>query len=129
MHAVLETDVTVDAEFTRGLAHIIEDGGPTGNRLRFFPWPERVGEGEHIRVGPNAREAEQVPSATNLRASLENDVSLAGTPRLQSVAGPNSGKTCTDDYNIEVLKEHVSQIRLPSLIVSRTTAARRLVVR
>src|SRR5215469_3822163 len=123
MHPVLETYVTVDAEFTRGLAHIIEDGGPIGNRLRFFPWPERVREGEHIRVGANPGEAEKVPRATNLGASLENDVSLAGTPCLQTVASSNAGKTSTDDYDIEVLRVHMSQIlfRLPALIVSRTS--------
>src|SRR5262249_907325 len=130
MHPVLETDITVDAEFMRGLAHIIEDSGPIGNGLRSFPRPERVREGEHIGVGANPREPEQVPGATNRRASLENDVSPAGTPRLQTVASPNAGKTGADDYNIEVLKGHMSQMpfRLPTLIVSRTTAARRLIM-
>src|SRR5262249_37813993 len=115
MHPMLETDMRVDAEFTRGLAHIIQDGGPIGNRLRFFPWPEWVRQGEHIRLGANPGKAEQVPGATNLGASLENDVSLAGTACLQTVASPDTGKTGTDDYNIEVLKGHISQIRPPTL--------------
>src|SRR5262249_61652375 len=99
MHPVLETDMTVDAEFMRGLAHIIEDSGPIGNGLRFFPRPERVREGEHIGIGANPREAEQVPGATNLRASLDNDASPAGTPCLQTVASRNAGKTGAADYN------------------------------
>src|ERR1700741_3162450 len=130
MDPVLETDMTVDAEFLRGLAQIVEDRRSIGNRLRFFPWAERVGEGEHVGVGTNAGKAEQVPGATNRRASLENHVSLAGTSRLQTVAGPDSGKTGTDDHDIEVLNGHMSQTRhrLPTL-VSRTGPARRLIMR
>jgi hypothetical protein len=103
MHAVLETDMTVDAEFAGRISQIVEDGRSIGNYFRSFPWPERVREREHVGIGANAREAEQVPGATNLRARFENDISFAGTASLQTITSPDAGKTGADDHDIEVL--------------------------
>src|SRR3974377_1503346 len=121
---MLETDVAADSEFARGLAQILEDLGTVGNDLRPFPGTKRVRKCEHVRVGANTREAEQVPSAANLGASLENHVSLAGATCLQTEAGPNARKAGTDDRDVKVLTGHALRKPLPTavLIVSRTAA-------
>src|SRR6185437_620293 len=97
-------DVFVDAVLGRGLAHIVQDARPVGDRLRFGPRLERIAEREHVRVGADAGIAKQVPGAANAIAALENDVALAGAFLLQMKARADAGQAGADDEDVEMFR-------------------------
>src|SRR5699024_7475382 len=68
--AVVEADVAVDAGLGCGLAYVVEDRITVGDGLFAGPGLERVAEGEHVRVGTDARISEQVPGAADGVAGL-----------------------------------------------------------
>src|ERR1700692_761949 len=103
---MLETDVAVDAEFTSGLAKIVQDRGPVHYRPGTFPRAEWVAEREHVGIGANAGKAKKVPGAAHLRARFKNYIALVRTAGLQTVARSDAGETGTDDHDIEVLHGH-----------------------
>ena len=88
VHPLLKSNVAIDSELSCSVAHVIEDRRTTGDRLGAFPRPERIRKGKHVRVGPNSRVAEQIPSAGHLLASLKNCVALAGTTVCRRYAAP-----------------------------------------
>ena len=72
LDAMVEADLPVDAVVDGGLANVIQNVGPVGDRLRLRPRLERVAEREHVRVGADAGIAEQVPGAADAVAPLED---------------------------------------------------------
>ena len=60
-----------------GLADVREDRRAVGDRLVARPRPEREAERVHVRVGADARIAEQVPRAADALARLEDRVASA----------------------------------------------------
>src|ERR1019366_2932115 len=51
LDAVVEADLPVDAVLGRGLADIVQDLRPVGDRLGLGPWLERIAQREHVAVG------------------------------------------------------------------------------
>src|SRR5579864_9338479 len=101
---MLKPDFLVDTEFVSGLAEIVQNRGSISDRFfRVLPRAERVGKREHVGVGADAGEAEEVPGPTNAVAGFENDEAFARTAGLQAVSGANAGETSADDDNIKVL--------------------------
>ena len=125
MHAMLETDVAVDAEFMSSLAKIVQDGGPVHDRPRAFPRAERVAEREHVGIGADAGKAKKVPGAAHVRASFKDYIALARTAGLQTVAGSDAGEAGTDDHDIEMLHGHGSDASpLPVDCATKSAEAR-----
>src|SRR5215469_6512226 len=97
-----EADFLVDAVLGRGLAHIVQDVRSIGNSLRFRPRLEGIAQREHVAVGTNAGIAEQVPSAADAVATLQDDEALARAFRLEVIARADTGQTGADDQNVEM---------------------------
>src|SRR4029077_12971025 len=103
--ALPESDVAIDAEFTRSIAHILQNARPVADVLNLLPWAEGISERVHVGVGAHAGIAEQVPSAANLRSRFEDDVALAGTTRLETVSRADAGESGSDNDHVEVFRE------------------------
>ena len=100
---MVEADLLVDPGFARGVLDVLEDGITVGDGLLAIPRAERVAEGEHVRVGPDAGVAEQVPRAPDGAPCLEDGV---GGPRalvLEVVGGADARQARSDHQNIQVL--------------------------
>src|ERR1700722_10643996 len=95
-------NLPADAVVGRGLADIVQDPRPVGDRLGLGPWLERIAEREHVAVGADAGIAEQVPGAADGVAALENDVALAGALLLQVIARADAGQPGADDQHVEM---------------------------
>ncbi len=103
---MVEADFFVDAVIDGGLAHVIQNPRPVGDRLRLDPRLERIAEREHVGVGADAGIAEQVPGAADAIAALEDGVALAGTLLLQMIARADAGKAGAYDEDVEVFGWH-----------------------
>src|SRR6476646_1152084 len=99
--------MAIDAEFPRRIANVTQNGWTIRNRPGFSPGPERISQGKHVRVRANSRIAEQIPCAANFGSSLENQIFLTGTPRLEPIAGSDTRETSADHYDIKVLDGHI----------------------
>ena len=99
---MVEADLLVDAVLDRGLANVVQDVRPVGDRLRLGPRLERIAEREHVRVGADAGIAKQVPGAADAVAALEDGVALARAFLLQVIPRADAGKPGADDQDVEV---------------------------
>src|SRR3546814_5456321 len=72
-------------------------------RSAALPRPERVAEGEHVRVGAHAGVAEQVPGASDGVAGLEDRIRRPGRLGLQVVPSADAGQPGADHEDVEVL--------------------------
>ena len=99
---MVEADLLVDAVLGRGLADIVQDLRPVGDRLRLGPWLERIAEREHVGVGADAGIAEQVPGAADAVAALENGIALARAFVLQVKTRADAGQAGADDQHVEM---------------------------
>ena len=106
LDAMVEADLLVDAVVARGLAHVVQNPRPVGDRLRLGPRPERIAERIHVAVGANARIAEQVPRAADAVAALQDHVALAGAILLQVIARADAGQAGADDQDVEMFVLH-----------------------
>ena len=102
LDAMVEADLLVDAVLGRGLAHIVQDPRPVGDRLRLGPRLERIAEREHVAVGADAGIAKQVPGAADAVAALQDDVALARAFLLQVIARADAGQAGADDQDVEM---------------------------
>src|SRR5207302_3635277 len=50
LDAMTKANLVVDAVLGRGLADVVQDPRPVGDRLRLGPWLERIAEREHVAV-------------------------------------------------------------------------------
>ena len=111
----------VDAVLGRGLADVIQDPRPVGDRLGLGPRLERIAEREHVAVGADAGIAKQVPGAADAVAALENDVALARAFLLQMKARADAGQAGADDQNVEMFDDIVVSI-CPAAVAARAAA-------
>ena len=102
LDAVVEADLPVDAVVDRGLADVIQNPRPVGDRLRLGPRLERIAERVHVRVGADAGIAKQIPGAADAVAPLEDDVALARALLLQVIARADAGQAGADDEDVEM---------------------------
>src|SRR4051794_35520701 len=79
LDAVVEANFLIDTVFGGGLAHVVQDPRPVGDRLWLGPWLERITQREHVAVGADAGISEQIPGATYTVASLQERKALART--------------------------------------------------
>src|SRR6202022_3242881 len=98
----VEADFLVDATLGGGLADIVQNPRPVGDRLRLGPWLERIAQREHVAVGADAGIAEQIPGAADAVAALEEDKTLAGTVALHVIARADAGQPGADDQHVEM---------------------------
>ena len=96
-----------------------------GDRLLAVPRPERVAEGEHVGVGPDARVAEQVPRAADGVAGLEDGVGRPRALGLEVVAGADAGQAGADDEDVEVLHGRLRQAAAAGELVVQRAVRRR----
>src|SRR3954454_13598796 len=102
LDAMVEADLPVDAVVDRGLADVVQNPRPVGDRLRLGPRFERVAERVHVGVGADAGIAKQVPGAADAVAALEDHVALARALLLQVIARANAGQAGADDEDVEM---------------------------
>ena len=100
---MVEPDLLVDPGLGRGVADVGEDLVAVGDGLLALPGAERVAEGEHVRVGPDARVAEQVPGAADGVAGLEDGEGRPRAVGLEPVGGADARQPGADDEDVEVL--------------------------
>ena len=100
--AVVEADLPVDAVVDSGLADVIQNPRPVGDRLRLGPRFERIAERIHVRVGADAGIAKQIPGAADAVAPLEDHVALARAFLLQVIARANAGQAGADNEDVEM---------------------------
>ena len=99
---MVEADFLVDAVLGGGLAHVIQNPRPVGDRLRLGPRLERIAQREHVAVGADAGIAKQIPGAADAVAALEDDVALAGAFLLQVKTRADAGQPGADDQDIDM---------------------------
>src|ERR1700733_10660977 len=98
-----KADVPVDAVLARGLAYVVEDRRPLGDRLLIGPGLECVAVGVQVRVRADARVAKQIPRATCAVAILEDRVGLAGKTMLQVPGSADTRHTRTNNAHVQAL--------------------------
>src|SRR5690606_954098 len=101
--AVVEADVAVDARLGGGVDDVPADRLAVGDGLGAGPGAERVAQGVHVGVGPDAGVAEQVPRAADGAPGLEDGVGGPRAAVLQVVGGADAGEPGPDDQDVEVL--------------------------
>src|SRR6478672_9857038 len=99
---MVEADFFVDAVLGCGLADVVQNSRPVCDRLRLGPWLERIAHREHVAVGADAGITEQIPSAADAVAALENDKTLAGAIALQVIARADAGEAGADDQHVDM---------------------------
>ena len=99
---MMEANLLVDAVIGGGLADVIQNPRPVGDRLRLGPRPERIAQREHVGVGSHAGIAKQIPGAADAIAALEDSVGFARAFLLQMIARPDAGEAGADDQDVEV---------------------------
>src|SRR5580704_8641764 len=97
-----KADVLADAVLCRGLADVVQNPRPVGDRLRLGPWLERIAEREHIAVGADAGIAKQVPGPADAVAALKEDEALTRALVLQMIARADAGKAGADNQHVEM---------------------------
>src|ERR1700688_2197274 len=100
---MIEADLRVDAVLGRGLADIVQDLRPVGDRLRLGPWLERIAQPGHGAVGADAEIADQAPGAADAVGAFETAKTLAGALLLQVITRADTGQPGADDQHIEML--------------------------
>src|SRR4051812_19940110 len=103
LDAVVEVNFLIDSVFGGGLAHIVQDPRPVGDRLWLGPWLERITQREHVAVGADAGIPEQVPGAANAVAALQERKALARTFLLQVISRADPGEPGADDQYVDML--------------------------
>jgi hypothetical protein len=108
----------VDAVFARGLVQIIEDRGAVGDRLGLGPGLEREAQGEHVRVGPDAGIAEQVPGPAQSLAPLQDHIAALRAVGLQMIARTHAGNAGAHDHYVEMFGHRPLQAHAYSTVSS-----------
>src|SRR6266403_880216 len=99
---MIETDFPVDAVLGGGLADIVQNLRPVGDRLRLGPRLERIAHREHVAVGTDAGVTEQVPGTADGLAALKDDKAPAGAIVLQVIARADAGQSGADNQHIDM---------------------------
>ena len=93
-------DVPVDARDGRRLANVIAERFPARDDLLLRPRAPRETKGVEVRVGADARVAEEVPGAADAVARFEDGVRGGGEVALQAVGGVDARDTGADDDDV-----------------------------
>src|SRR5271168_2936764 len=98
----VEPDVLVDAVLVRRGIQILPDVHPIGHPFFARPRLPREAQGEDAAVRAHARVAEKVPGATDLLASLQDDVAGPGIALGDAVsrAQAREARAYDDDVNV-----------------------------
>ena len=115
-HPLSEADVAADVGLVGSFADVAQDGRAIGNGLRLLPRLERVTQRVHVRIRAHAGVAEQVPSAADGVARLDDGVAVHGTLPLQVVRGTDARQAGADD-------QHVEQVFLCSTWIAQSWCA------
>ncbi len=91
-HPRVVADLPVDAVGGRRFPEVAENIRAACDRLGVLPRAERVTEGEHVRVRPDAGEPEQVPCPAAGATRLDDRVRDAGGIGLQAAGGADTGQ-------------------------------------
>src|SRR5215212_846837 len=119
---MVEPNFPVDPVFGRGLAHIVQDLRPVGDRLGLGPWLERITQREHVAVGADAGVPEQIPGPADAVAPLQDRKGFTGTLVLQVVARTDAGQACADDQYVQMFRWHHG-LRPRFVLTSRPAAS------
>src|SRR5262249_7966658 len=106
LDAMIETDVRLDAVVLRGLANVVQDRRPGGDRLLFRPRLERIPERIHVAVRTDAGIAKQIPGAADRRAPFKDRVTLVRAFLLQVIGRADPGKSRSDDQHVDMFVRH-----------------------
>ena len=95
-------DVAAEIVLLDHLAHVAHDLGGRRDRSA-APWLEAIAEGVQVAVGTDARIAMGEPRAAEARLRFQDDEPRPGALLRQVVGTPDTGDTCPDDQDVEVL--------------------------
>ena len=109
--AMTEADVPAEVVLGDGLVQVVEDEVGPGDRLVRRPGLEGEPEGEQVGVRADAREAEQVPRATDRVASLEDREAPTGRAHGEVARGADARDPGADDQHIDVGARAVVRVR------------------
>src|SRR5262249_8018857 len=79
-----------------------QDRRTVGNGLGVLPGAETVAQRVHVRIGPDAGIAEEVPGAADRLARLEDGVGLGRALLLEMPGGVDAGKPGAGDQRVEM---------------------------
>src|SRR6185312_15915222 len=105
-------DARLDPVLDRGLLDVGLDRRAVGDRLRRTPRLEPEAEGEHVRVGSDARVLEEIPGAAKVGAPFEDGVALCRAAFLQVPGRAHAGNTGAHDEDVKVLS-HTPTLSTP----------------
>ena len=97
-----QTDVAVNAIVRRGVADVIPDGWATRDGFVRVPRPKRKSQRVHIRIGADARIAEEIPSSADCIAGFQNRVGFSREGSLQMVSSINTGYAGAHDQHVKM---------------------------
>ena len=100
-HATLEANVMNGARVFGNFLDIALDVRAVGDGLAVGPGLVTVAEGIHVRIGADARVAEQIPGSADRRAALQYQIALVGALTAQCMCGADARQACADDKNIQ----------------------------
>src|SRR6266496_4004430 len=107
---------------------ILEARDAIGGTWDLFRYPgvrsEPGAEGEHVRVRPHARVAEQVPGAADGVAGLQDGVGLARERGLEVMRSADPGQPRPDDQDVDVLAHRRAACRARSRFSSPATTSK-----
>src|ERR1700721_4784503 len=101
---MVEADFPVDAVLGGGLAYVIQNSRPVGDRLRLGPRLERIAEREHVAVGADAGITKQIPGAADTVATFKNNEALVRAFLLKMIARADAGGAGADDHHVEMFR-------------------------
>ena len=92
--------------FFGGFGHILTNFLAIGQNLLSLPGLEAVTQGEHVGIRPDTGVAEQVPSASNRFATLQNFDAFAFAVLLDVACCTNARQTGADNQYVYVWIVH-----------------------
>jgi hypothetical protein len=110
---VAEAYLVVDTLLTRRFVEVFQNRRAVGNRLRQRPRLEAVAKRVHVAVRADARIAEQIPGAADVRSPLEDDDAARRALAPQMHGSADTGDSGADDNDFKML--HHTHQESPSI--------------
>src|SRR5215212_5018291 len=99
-------DRFINAILGRGLANVIENGGPASHGFGFTPGAKAIAECVHVGVRADTGISKQIPGAADCFAPFEDDETLLRALSLHMAGAANARQSGSYHYHVNVLHTH-----------------------